>query len=559
MSSPSPIAKTGYELIRSSLLNKGTAFTPQERTEFGLHGLLPNQHNTIAQQGRRVYEQISALDKPLDKYVSLSALQDRNETLFYAVLNTHLSDLMPIVYTPTVGLATQHFSHVFQRGRGLWITPDFQGHMVDVLRKVANEHTVRLIVATDSESILGIGDQGAGGMAISIGKLALYVVGAGIFPGQTVPICLDVGTNNKALLEDELYLGWPHERLRGEAYDMFIEEFVTAVKTVFPEALLQWEDFRKDNALRLLNKHRNRIVSFNDDIQGTGAIALAGILSALRVTGQKLTDQRIVVYGAGAAGLGIARQIKAALRDAGLTSVQISACIAVLDSRGLLVDDREFSDTYKEELAWPVALAKQFNLETQRALEAVIEHYQPTVLIGASGQGGAFTQAIVERMALHVERPIILPFSNPTAISEATPYNILHWTQGRALVAAGSPFEPVTVADKTYQIGQGNNVFIFPGLGLGALVSRSSEITDTMVSAAAQALANATSDAEIESGLLFPAVERLREVSQEVAASVARCALSEGVAGASWQTAQEDIYQNRWFPEYVPYRKALED
>ena len=412
---------------------------------------------------------------------------------------------------------------------------------------------MRLIVATDSESILGIGDQGAGGMAISVGKLALYVAGAGIHPGETLPICLDVGTNNPTLLNSAQYLGWPHERLRGEAYDAFINEFVDAVQSVFPQALLQWEDFRKDNALRILNQHRHRILSFNDDIQGTGAIALAGVLSALRVTGDELVDQRIVIYGAGAAGLGIGRQLKAALLDKGLTEEQIPARIGVLDSRGLLVNDREFSDTYKAELAWPASLANDYAFGSARGLDAVIDQYHPTVLIGASGQAGAFRQTLVQRMALHVERPVILPFSNPTPVSEAIPEDILRWTDGRALVATGSPFDPVVLEDRTYLIGQGNNVFIFPGLGLGALITRSTEVTDAMVSAAAAALAATVTDEEIASGLLFPAVERLRGVSEQIAIAVAEQAESDGVAEITGEEAIEALHQGMWSPGYVDY------
>ncbi|MEE8245147.1 MAG: oxaloacetate-decarboxylating malate dehydrogenase, partial [Pseudomonadales bacterium] len=313
------ITKTGYELIRDPLLNKGTAFTQEEREAFGLHGLLPSEEKTMAQQAQRIYASISAYTTPLERYVSLAGLQDRNEHLFYRVLTDHLEEFMPIVYTPTVGLATQNFSQVFRRGRGVWITPEFRGRIADVLLNAVGSRRIRLIVATDNESILGIGDQGAGGMAISIGKLALYVAGAGVHPSETLPVSLDVGTDNVALLEDQGYLGWPRQRLRGAAYDALVDEFVEAVQTVFPDALLQWEDFRKDNALAILNRHRSNLPSFNDDIQGTGAVALAGLLSAQRISGLALTEQRVLIYGAGAAGLGIARQIKAAMVGAGLS------------------------------------------------------------------------------------------------------------------------------------------------------------------------------------------------------------------------------------------------
>ena len=452
----------GYDLIRTPLLNKGTAFTLEERDALGLRGLLPPQANNMEQQARRIYASLRAIEDPLSKYVSLSALQDRNEHLFYRVLTDHLEELMPIVYTPTVGLATQNFSQVFRRGRGVWITPDHRGEIEAVLRNAAGTRPIQLIVATDNESILGIGDQGAGGMAISIGKLALYVAGAGIHPGSTLPVSLDVGTDNETLLADDLYLGWPGKRIRGQQYDELIDEFVEAVKTVFPDALLQWEDFRKDNALSILNRHKHSLASFNDDIQGTGAVALAGILGGMRATSAQLAEQRIVIHGAGAAGLGITRQIVAALSTAGVSEDAARKQIAVLDSAGLLVDDREIRDDYKAELAWHAATAAGYGLAdpTQRDLENVVREFKPTVLVGSSGQAGSFTETIIRSMAASCPRPIVLPFSNPTANTEATPEDILNWTDRRALVATGSPFPPVTHDGRSIQIGQGNNVFV---------------------------------------------------------------------------------------------------
>jgi len=544
--------KRGKELIHDPLLNKGSAFTAKERDELGLHGLLPPMQNTLEQQARRAHNSLLRLSEPLDKYVGLSAIQERNEHLFYRILMDHMTEYMPIVYTPTVGLATQNFSQVFQRGRGMWINPGMRGNIANVLRTAMGDRDIRLIVATDNESILGIGDQGAGGMAISVGKLALYVAGAGINPAATLPISLDVGTNNEALLEDDLYLGWPERRLTGQAYDDFIGEFVDAVREVFPNALLQWEDFRKDNALEILEHHRADILSFNDDIQGTGAVALAGLFSGLRISGGEFTEQRIVIHGAGAAGLGIARQIKAALAEMGLSAEQIHQRLAVLDSRGLLVDDQPLSDAYKTELAWEAELARQHDLTDplHRQLEDVVAKYKPTVLIGTSGQAGAFTENIARTMLSVTERPIILPFSNPTDRAEATPSDLLHWTDGKALVAAGSPFEPVNYGGRIFKIGQGNNVFIFPGLGLGALLANSTVVTDEMVSAGSQAVANAMTEQELADGMLYPEISRLREVTKQVAHAVACKAIDDGIANASQEAIESALENELWQPDY---------
>jgi malic enzyme len=421
--------------------------------------------------------------------------------------------------------------------------------MKERLRDAVGDRDIHLIVATDNESILGIGDQGAGGMAISIGKLALYVAGAGIPPWQVLPISLDVGTNNKTLLDDDLYLGLRQPRIRGTEYDELIDEFVDAVKTVLPNALLQWEDFRKDNALAILDRHRQNIASFNDDIQGTGAIALAGLLSGLRVSKMTLGEQRVLIFGAGAAGLGIARQIKAAFRDAG------GGTVGVLDSRGLLVEDQPIRDDYKRELAWTVEDAQRYGLADpdKRDLAAVVEHFKPTVLIGSSGQPGAFSEKIVRDMAASVERPIIMPFSNPTDKAEATPEDLIRWTDGQALIATGSPFEPIEHGGRTYHIGQGNNVFVFPGLGLGALVANAAQVTDAMVSASSAALAEQITDEELELGLLFPSVTRLREVSKEVARAVVRQARKDNVAADTDSDIEDMLSGAIWSPEYPVY------
>jgi malic enzyme len=551
------VRQRGFDLIRTPLLNKGTAFSAAERRTFKLEGLLPHQNKSLAQQARRVYAQISRHSDNLEKYVAIAALRDRNETLFYRVLIEHLDEFMPIIYTPTVGLATQRFSHVFQQGRGIWITPDMKGRMEEVLRNAQPMGSTRLLVVTDNESILGIGDQGAGGMAISLGKLALYSAGAGIYPGDTLPVSLDFGTDNEQLLADEQYLGWPERRLRGTAYFELVEEFVEAVCAVLPGALVQWEDFRKDNALKILDTYRDRLPSFNDDIQGTGAVVAAGLMCALSEIGQPLAAQRIVIYGAGAGGLGVARQIEAAMVRSGMSSAaDRRAAIAVLDRGGLLADDRKIADEYKRELAWPAELAAAKGLPdpARRDLAEVVAAYRPTVLLGVSGQGGAFTEAIVRDMAQYAERPIIFPCSNPTEYSEATPADLYNWTNGCALVATGSPFPDVECDGRTIEIGQGNNVFIFPGLGLGALAVGARKITDGMIHAASDALAVQVTAEERARGLLFPSVERLRTVSLVVAMAVGQRAIEAGVAEATDESVEERIAAQVWnadYPEYI--------
>ncbi len=543
----------GTSLLRFPLFNKGTGFTPDERRRFGLEGLLPAQHNDIATQAERVYRSICFNPDPVGRHIGLAALQDRNEHLFYKVLSDNLESLMPIVYTPTVGKASQYFSRVFRRARGIWITPEHAGRIEEILRTAAPFTGVRLMVVTDNESILGIGDQGAGGMAISIGKLSLYCAGSGIHPAQTLPISLDVGTNNQSLLDDPLYLGWPHERLRGQAYDDLVDEFVHAARAVFPTVVIQWEDFRKENALAIMDRYRRKLPSFNDDIQGTGAVALACMLAAARITKTTYSDNRILIYGAGAAGLGIARQLRSQFKDSGLNGIALRQSILVMDSRGVISDDREHLDDYKKELAWPSDLASALQIEdNDRAnLQKVIAAYKPTALIGASGQAGSFSESCIRTMAENVERPVILPMSNPTSISEATPENILRWTEGRALVATGSPFDDVKMRGGLQRIGQANNVFVFPGLGLGTIVSNAREVTDSMISASAIALADSLSDAELASGCLMPEVERLWEICGDVALAVAAQAVSDGVAEKrSMDELQQAMTGYRWRPEY---------
>ncbi|HVR71473.1 MAG TPA: NAD-dependent malic enzyme [Vicinamibacteria bacterium] len=521
----------GAALLAHPMYNKSTAFTLEERAAFGLAGLLPAAVSTMEQQAERAYGNIARKTDALERYIGLAALQDRNEHLFYRVLLDHLEDLVPIVYTPTVGRACQEFSRIFRRARGLWITPGDQGRVYEALGNAPWED-VRLIVVTDNQSILGLGDQGAGGMPIPVGKLALYTAAAGIHPARTLPVSLDVGTDNPALLRDDLYLGWRHPRVHGERYEALVEEFVQAVRRRFPRAVLQWEDFSKGNAFALLERYRGVLPSFNDDIQGTAAVALAGVLAAGRASGTALPAQRIVILGAGAAGVGIGRLLRDALQRAGVTGSALTEAIAVLDSHGLVREGPGgAADAYRRALAWPAALAERRGLgaDAPRDLAAVVRQLRPTVLIGVSGAPGAFSEAIVRDMARHVERPVIFPMSNPTSQAEAMPADVLAWTGGRALVATGSPFPAVAGRAGPIRIGQGNNAFIFPGLGLGALVAQAREITEGMFTAAASRLAELVRPEDLAAGSLFPPIADLRPVTAEIAVAVAREARDGGV------------------------------
>jgi malate dehydrogenase (oxaloacetate-decarboxylating) len=552
---PPPPSLRGLALLRHPSFNKGTAFTRHEREVLGLEGLLPDAVSTIEQQAARSLRHIQRKEDPLERYIGLAALQDRNEVLYYRVLLDNLEELLPVVYTPTVGLACQRYSHIFRRGRGLWITPGHRGHIRKVLDNAPFDD-VRLIVVTDNERILGLGDQGAGGMGIPIGKLAIYCAAAGIHPALTLPVSLDVGTDNPALLADDLYLGWRQPRLRGPGYDSLVDEFVHAVRARFPRALLQWEDFKKVNAFTLLERYRDVLPSFNDDIQGTAAVAVAGIMAGGRLTGTALRDQRTVILGAGAAGIGIARLLRRALADAGLAGEALARAIACVDSRGLLVDDQRIGDEHKRPFAWPAALAAALGLgpDAPRDLAAVVRAYRPTVLVGTSGEPGTFTEPLVRAMAAAVARPLVLPMSNPNSQSEAVPADVIAWTEGRALVATGSPFAPVVHGGRTHRIGQGNNAFVFPGLGLGALVAEARAITDGMFAAAARCLSGEIRDQDLAAGSLFPPVADIRRVTVAIAGAVARQAREEGVGRPlADHEIPPAVTEAMWYPDYVPY------
>ena len=542
----------GEQILRDPSQNKDVAFTQAERRQLGVEGLLPPAVLTIQQQVAMELEHIFSKSDPLEQYIGLIALLDRNEVLFYRLLVENLERLTPIIYTPTVGLACQHYSHIYRRPRGLFLCPSDRGQIAERLHNF-RQRDVRLIVVTDNERILGLGDQGAGGMAIPVGKLVLYSAGAGIPPALTLPISLDVGTDNGALLEDPFYLGHRGRRLRGPEYDAFIEEFVQAVKNVFPRALLQWEDFKKANAFRLLGRYAGRLPSFNDDIQGTSAVTLAGVLSGLRLTGQPLREQRFLLVGSGAAGVGIGRLLRTALLAEGLTEAEVRQRQIFIDSGGVVWEGRGDVEAHKREVALrkEELLAIGLSDPPPTLLDKIILAVRPTVLIGTTGQPGDFTPAAIRAMADHCERPLIFPLSNPTSKAECTPSEALQHSDGRALVATGSPFDPVVFQGHKYVIGQCNNAFVFPGVGLGGLISEASRMTDSMFLAAARALANYTRSNDPTDGSLYPRLRELRAVSQIIAFKVAQTARDEGFGRSlddeALKAAIEDFC---WFPNY---------
>jgi malate dehydrogenase (oxaloacetate-decarboxylating) len=549
---------TGQLLLTSPLLNKGTAFTEEERLELGLWGLVPPHHSTMAQQLARTYENYCRKETDLERYIHLISLQDRNETLFYRLLQEHISEMMPIVYTPTVGLACQEFSHIYRRPRGLYISY-VDSNRIDTILANAPHPEVRIIVVTDGERILGLGDLGAGGIGISIGKLTLYSLCAGIHPATTLPILLDVGTDNRELLNDPLYLGWRHERIRGQAYDDFIDLFVQAVIRKFPDVLLQWEDFSKNNAHRLLDRYRDRLCTFNDDIQGTGAVTVAGLLAAAQVSGTRISKQRVVILGAGSAAMGISDQIVAAMIRDGSSKSEAASAIWLVDTQGLVHTGRANLESSKQRYAQPLEQLTGWKLKKESGigLEDVINNVSPTILIGTGAQPGVFTERIVRQMAKHVEKPVIFPLSNPTSKCEATPADLIAWTNGKALVATGSPFDNVIHGERSIRIGQCNNALIFPGVGLGVIASRSRRVTDEMFVAAANALKEFSPALKDPSAPLYPKLEEVRKISRGVAIAVATEAQQSGLATkSSPEELVGHIDQLVWEPRYVRLKRA---
>jgi len=550
----------GRSLLGRAQYNKDAAFTDEERNWFGLHGLLPANVLTLEEQLELELEHVRRKEDGLERYIGLAALQDRNETLFYRLLAENLEEFLPIVYTPTVGRACQEYSHILRRPRGVWITPGDAGRVPELLRNAAQQE-VRLVVVTDNERILGLGDQGAGGMGIPVGKLAIYTAGAGIYPALTLPVSLDVGTDNEALLADPIYAGWRHPRLRGPAYDAFIDSFVAGVKSVFPRAVLQWEDFKQHTAIRILDRYRDVLPSFNDDIQGTAAVVVAGILAGLRHLGEPLRGQRFVFFGAGAAATGIARLVRAALLEAGVDEPEIRRSLALLDSKGLLGRERPGLDADKQEFAHSAAELALLGLESGADLLTVVRAVRPTVLIGATATPNTFTEPILRAMAEACARPIVFPLSNPTSRAEATPAQVLAWTDGRALVATGNPFDPVVVDGHARRIGQANNAFIFPGLGLAAIVAGARHVDDAQFLVAAHTLAGLVSDERLADGALYPPIGELRSVSREIAVAVVRSfGTLDGVPLPAGEQGRADaeaaVDESIWWPEYPAYEPA---
>lgn len=547
----------GQALLRFAATNKGLAFTDAERVEFKLDGLLPPQTLTLEEQVERTYAQYLREQTPIERYQYLRGLQERNELLFYAVVEAHLAEMMPIIYTPTVGEAVKQFSNLYQMSRGLSLSPA-NVHRAHQAVENGFYDDVRMIVATDSSAILGIGDQGYGGLAIPIGKLALYTAGGGVSPYRTLPVALDVGTDRADLRESPVYVGVRQPRLKGEAYLAFMDQFVDAIKARFPRAILQWEDLSKDTAFTVLARYRTRIASFNDDVQGTGAVALAGVINACKLRGERLSDQRIVVYGAGAGGGGVAMAIRDGLVRDGLSLEEAYARVYVIDSKGLLTDDRPLED-YKQPFARRAADVAAWSAGSGKApdLEQTLRGSRATVLLGLSGQPGTFTEAHARVMLEHSPRPVIFPLSNPTTSCEATPEELLRWTDGMGIVATGSPFPPVQLAGGEPQpVGQGNNAFIFPGLGMGAVLANANMVTDAMVAAASEALAAYTEEKYLAAGLVYPPISELQEVSIRVATAVIHQAFADGVATTRNfrpDEAEAWVRAHFWRPRYLPF------
>jgi malate dehydrogenase (oxaloacetate-decarboxylating)(NADP+) len=549
---PLEVVSRGIDILNDPLLNKGTAFSETERDALGLRGLVPPKVTDIQEQIERVLENYSRKTDPLEKFIFLTSLHDRNETLYYRVLTENLMEMTPIVYTPVVGAACQQFGHIYRKNRGMYISIEDKGRIRDILDNWVQDE-VDIIVVSDGSRILGLGDLGANGMGIPIGKLALYVAGGGIYPCKTLPILLDTGTNNQELLDDPLYLGINQKRAEDDVYYEFIDEFVTAVKDRWPEVLIQWEDFTNNHAFPLLNKYREDVLSFNDDIQGTGAVALSGLLGAMRMKKEKLADQRIIFYGAGSAAVGIADMIVAGIvEESGMTEEAARKLFWLIDSKGLVTThgDRPLQDH-------KVAYAR--DEQPVETLLEVVKTVKPTILVGVSGQGQTFTEEIIKEMHSHVKQPIIFALSNPTTKSECTAEQAYRWTGGAAIFASGSPFDPVRMKGKIYVPGQGNNMFIFPGVGLGASMCRAEKVTDAMFYMAAKTLAEMVTEEELALGTVYPDLRKIRSISATIAAAVCKMAFDGGIPGIEEpEDIRKYVEDHMYVPEYPRYVAAPE-
>ncbi|MDO5542604.1 MAG: NAD-dependent malic enzyme [Acinetobacter sp.] len=554
---PLYIPYAGNGLLELPLLNKGSAFSEEERTRFNLHGLIPHVIENIEEQTQRSYQQYCAFSDAINKHIYLRNIQDTNETLFYHLIEQHLSEMMPIIYTPTVGEACQRFSDIYRRHRGIFISYPDRAHIDDIVQNI-NKKNVKVIVITDGERILGLGDQGIGGMGIPIGKLSLYTACGGISPAYTLPITLDVGTNNPQLLNDPIYMGWNQPRISGEEYYQFVDQVLDAVKRRWPKALIQFEDFAQKNAMPLLNKYRDQICCFNDDIQGTAAVSVGSLIAASRAAGKQLKDQTIAFLGAGSAGCGIAEQIVAQMVVEGLSDAEARARVFMVDRFGLFTDNQPNLLDFQSKLAQSTERVTGWgNAEGIISLLDVIQHAKPTVLIGVSGQPGLFTEEVIKALAANCERPIVLPLSNPTSQVEAFPADILEWTEGKALIATGSPFEPVNYQGKIYNISQCNNSYIFPGIGLGVIAAGATRVTDSMLIASSNALADCSPLLKDPNADLLPDLNEIQQVSKFIAFKVAKAAMDAGVAPVLDDEAlQQAIEANFWKPEYRDYKRV---
>lgn len=549
---PLYIPYAGPSLIEMPLLNKGSAFTQEERITFNLIGLLPQNVETIDEQVERAYHQYQQCQTNLDRHIYLRAIQDDNETLFFRLLEDHLEEMLPIIYTPTVGEACEEFSNIYRNHRGLFISYPDRAHMDDILRS-ATKDNVKVIVVTDGERILGLGDQGIGGMGIPIGKLSLYTACGGISPANTLPIMLDVGTNNQTLLDDPMYMGWRHKRISQSEYDEFVAQFIAAVKRRWPNVLLQFEDFAQTNAMPLLERYRNELCCFNDDIQGTAAVAVGTLLAACKAKNETISEQRVAFVGAGSAGCGIAEQIIVAMKEEGLADRDARDRVFMVDRNGLLTQDMDGLYDFQARLAHDPAALTDWP-DTQ--LLDVVTQAKPTILVGVSGQPGLFSQTVIETLHQGCPQPVVMPLSNPTSRAEATPEQILTWTNGQALVATGSPFGPVTLDGKNFAIAQCNNAYIFPGIGLGVIASGADRITDTMIMAASHALAKQAPIVTQGEGALLPSLADIRKISQNIAFEVGKQAQIDRVAAIGDDSALWDtIERNFWYPRYRHYRR----